>query len=396
MISLVVIIVCIVLGTINYFLRQRKYSSNPHNQFFISDVRKAKDFLKSSNLGSRVRSNQNLRFIFGISNPFTNSDSSYHSSFRKVITKSINLKNEEWKRIKNIAFESVINYANLEKGGVVEIVPWIQKITLNVVLRGYLEMDVNVDEIINVAPSIINDLWLKSKELDITMSEKNTSILETKHMLKNLFHVAHDDPLADELESPLNILIPAYETMWRVVLYAILEIKVRPSLKNEDPVEGNDFGELDNDVKVFLENPILNKDSTLWCIIHETLRLYPPTRHIHRVDENLNKFTIEVEKIHRDPKNWGEDAALFKPKRFLNLNTNNEAYIPFSGGKLKCIAADKFAPTLAATLISSILDRVDIILTQKSKETLLQKRILPFENSRRAFDKLEITLTKKK
>src|SRR5436190_1792267 len=145
----------------------------------------------------------------------------------------------------------------MENGDVLEIVPWIQQITLKVVLSGYLEMDVN-DEDIKIIPGIINDLWLKSKELD--QNKDLTSILEMKLTLKNLLgkaatsqkktggslnvmreiskiartrfpnafssNIDKKGPSADDLETPLNILIPAYETMWRVVLYAILEIKV--------------------------------------------------------------------------------------------------------------------------------------------------------------------------
>jgi hypothetical protein len=411
-----------------WVLKQIKLFANSSKHLLISDVRKAKDILKSSNLDSRVKSNQNLRLTFGISNPFTNSDSSYHCDFRKIIIKSIDLDDEGWNRIKNIAFKAVNNYSNLEKGGIVEIVPWIQRITLNVVLCGYLKMDVNVDEVINAAPGIINDLWLKSKELNRVKTENNekfTSVMETKSKLKNLFcniasgasetpnvikkisEIARKhfpnvfcsgDSFADELESPLNILIPAYETMWRVVLYAILEIKVRPSLKKDYDTKELDFKELESAVKTFLKKPnpstLKNDSSILWCIIQETLRLYPPTRHIHRVDEK-NKIVIDVEKIHRDPENWGEDATFFRPKRFLS-NKMNKAYIPFSYGKLRCVAADKFAPTLAAILISAILDRVDdIIPGQKIKESLSPKANLPFENNRRAFDKFEVTLTRK-
>lgn len=428
---LAIAVVVVVFFTLNYLFGQKKLFAIPSKHLLISDVQEAKDILISSNLDSRVKSNQNLRLTFGISNPFTNSDRSYHQDFRKLIVKSIDLNDEEWNKIKNITLKAVNDYSNLDKGGIVEIVPWIQQITLNVVLCGYLGMDVNVDKVINIAPGIINDLWLKSKELNCVKenNEKFNSIMKTKSKLKNLFRSvaseasetpnvikkiseiarkhfpnafcseATDNSLADDLESPLNILIPAYETMWRVVLYSLLEIKVRPSLKKDYDTKELNFKEIDEAVKTFLKKPnhstLKDDSSILWCIIQETLRLYPPTRHIHRVDEKHNVVTVAVEKIHRDPENWGEDATFFKPKRFLS-NEKNKAYIPFSYGKLKCVAADKFAPTLAAILISAILDRVDdIILGQKTKESLFLKANLPFENNRSAFDKVEVTLTRK-
>ncbi|GES87371.1 cytochrome P450 [Rhizophagus clarus] len=228
---------------------------------------------------------------------------------------------------------------------------------------------------------------------------KKISEIARKHFPTEFSSVTTNNSLADELETPLNILIPAYETMWRVVLYAILEIKVRPLLNKDYGITELDLKEIDNAVKTFLKKPnhsTLKKDSfILWCIIQETLRLYPPTRNIHRVDDKNNTVTIEVEKIHRDPENWGEDATFFKPKRFLS-NKMNKAHIPFSHGKLKCVAADKFAPTFSAILISAILDRVDdVILGQKTKESLSLKANLPFENNRYAFDNIEVTLIKK-
>src|SRR5205814_389750 len=126
-------------------------------------------------------------------------------------------------------------------------------------------------------------------------------------------------------------------------------------------------------------------------------RLYPPTRNIHRINDEKLRIIVEVEKIQRDPKYWGEDALFFKPERFLNeTHLSNEAqYLPFSVGRMKCVA-EKFAPALAAIIISVILNHVDdIVPNQKTREQLLQEGNLPFKNNRRAFDKLEFTITKR-
>src|SRR5438270_11474793 len=126
--NIIIIAFCVVLGTILYSLR--KFYHSP-GKIVIADAHDAKKFLSSSDIVSRARSNQHLHFAFRISNPFTNSNDSYHKSFRKIIATTINLDKEQWKRNKNIAIEAVNKYT---KDGVVEIVPWIQQITLNVVL----------------------------------------------------------------------------------------------------------------------------------------------------------------------------------------------------------------------------------------------------------------------
>ncbi|CAI2167808.1 9142_t:CDS:1 [Funneliformis geosporum] len=437
---LVIFAIFVVLGTAHYLIRQR------HQPFpqIISDAYKAKETLNHYDNASRAKSNQRLHFTFGISNPFTNPNEQYRRDFRKVITKSIKL---DWQKIKSIAQKAVNDYTHVETSQecvVVELVPWIQKITLNVVLRGYLGMT-NIDKVIDEAPSMINSLWLISKELDFITARKDENlklILETKRLLKDLFNMeassipqqkkqnethnvmmeisriarsnfpsafnkAHSDaadnfesnngfhnPSGDDLVNSLNVIIPAYETMWRVVLYAILEIKIRPLLRNKETTEGNaniDFEKLDDAVKVFLEKPKnVSKVPPLCHVIQETLRLYPPTRHIHREKEGL-RVTVDVEAIHRDPKIWGDDALLFNPERF-HKKPEEASFIPFSVGPLKCVAAE-FAPTFAAIIISVILNRVkNVTLNQEKKETLFQKENIPFENSRRAFDKFKVNI----
>ncbi|CAG8588896.1 15271_t:CDS:1 [Funneliformis mosseae] len=449
---LVIIAICVVLGTAHYLIRQRHQPT----QWIIRDANKAKQVLNNYDTASRARSNQRLHFTFGISNPFTNPDDKYRHEFRKVIAKSIKLDDKEWQNIKDIVLKTVNDYTHLETSQdsvVVEIVPWIQQITLNVVLRGYLGMT-NIDNVIDEVPSMINNLWLISKELDCITARQDENLkfmLKTNCLFKDLFNMkassrpqhkkqnktrnvmeeiskiarsrfpcafnkvpssvadaadlselnkGFHNPSGDDLVNSLNVIIPAYETMWRVVLYAILEIKIRPLLRNKETTEGiynTNFENLGNAVKVFLENPkpkILKHDSRvtpLWHVIQETLRLYPPTRHIHREKEGL-KVTVDVEAIHRDPKIWGEDALLFKPKRF-HEKPEEASFIPFSTGSMKCVASETFAPTFAAIIISAILDRVNnVALNQETKGTLFQKENGPFENNRRAFDNVKIKI----
>src|ERR1051325_11865629 len=100
----------LVAASTYYFLFIHRDS--PSNSL-IREACIAKEFLKNSDLCSRTRSNQHLHFTFGISNPFTNSDASYHAAFRKVILETINFKDDKWQRTKDIAFEAVNKYTNL-------------------------------------------------------------------------------------------------------------------------------------------------------------------------------------------------------------------------------------------------------------------------------------------
>ncbi|CAG8450002.1 7136_t:CDS:1 [Acaulospora colombiana] len=390
----------------------------------VTDPYEAKQILRNSDITSRAIPNQRLRKSFDISNPFTNSNDEYRQKFRNVIINSIGLKEDGWKRLAKLALETV-NYQKYKEKDTVELVPWIQNIALNVILRGYMGFDANIHGIVDDIPKLINDIWIKSKEFN----SNRQSISKSKCLLMNLLHKASlqqseekgighapnvlqeiskiaqkhldnvrsftqpspriDEPTADELKSPLNILLPAYETMWRVLLYAVLEIKVRGLLKSrndERKVKNNFLKRLDTEAKDLLRNPHrASKNNSLNLIVKETLRLYPATRHIHREKDGW-KYIIDVEAIHRNPTAWGSDASRFNPERFKDFSQNDH-YIPFSVGPMQCVAT-KFAPTLAAILIASVISSVDIldIVGNNTVSKYQANPDIPFENSRRSFE----------
>ncbi|RHZ64543.1 hypothetical protein Glove_323g17 [Diversispora epigaea] len=433
-------------------LLKRSYHENHYSKtFIITDIHNAKKILQETDVISRAIPNQRLKNAFGISNPFTNPDENYRIEFRNAINKTINIKNEKWKEFVKITLDT-INKKKFDRPTSIELIPWIQKITLNVVLRGYLGFHPNIHEIIEIEniPEIINKIWIDSKEFEnnkksikksnnllknilqkaysLTMTTTSSSIDNNKEKNNNVLHILSEighkhlqnttfqssqpipgftKPTVKELKSPLNIILPAYETMWRVLLYAILEIKVRKILhqKSQEKLKKQEKSEisidnLDDSVENFLNNPSYTtlKNNPLHLIVKETLRLYPATRHIHRIIDD-NKYTIDLETIHRDPKSW-KNPLLFNPERFKNHVSKDHPFIPFSMGKMKCIAADKFAPTLAAILIASVISSIEIMDIIDDKDDndegiidYYQKNPdLPFKNDRKVFEKTLFTV----
>ncbi|KAF0513780.1 cytochrome P450 [Gigaspora margarita] len=421
-------LVILLLLTIFYKKCTLHYSSS--QIFLITNIDEARKILNDSDILSRAIPNQGLKKAFQISNPFTNPNENYRKEFVKVIHKTINFDNNKWQRFANIALETVKN-EKVFKTGFIELVPWVQKITLSIILRGYLGFAANVYEVIDDIPKLINDIWLKSKQYDKNQKsiQQSISLLKNKlyraalmsqskdegiNVIQEISKIAHKhlndiqelpqltsgfiNPTEDELETPLNIIIPAYETMWRVLLYAILEIKVREFLivkNNSKMKKNNHLKDLNNSIDNFLKNPTYStlKTNSLNLIVKETLRLYPATRRIHRTC-NGRKYMIDVEKIHRDPTTWGDDSLCFKPERFEKSDTSSW-YIPFSVGKMKCAASEKFAPTVAAILIAAVLSSVDIVdvVDNEAINKYRKNPDLPFENHRLAFDKMIVNLT---
>lgn len=106
----------------------------------------------------------------------------------------------------------------------------------------------------------------------------------------------------------------------------------------------------------------------LSCVIKECLRLYPPVYFITRETvqlETLDGFRIPkgthirvpVLALHRDPSIWGEDAAEFKPDRFLDkelVERTKLFWLPFVHGPRNCIG-QRFAMLEIKAFVAQIL-----------------------------------------
>lgn len=95
----------------------------------------------------------------------------------------------------------------------------------------------------------------------------------------------------------------------------------------------------------------LSKLTYLEMVVKESLRHYPVGPFIARKtsedfpfkDGILPKDTIilmNIRKLHKDPKYWGDDAAQFNPERFLPEKFDKMhpyTFLAFSGGPRNCM-----------------------------------------------------------
>ena len=66
---------------------------------------------------------------------------------------------------------------------------------------------------------------------------------------------------------------------------------------------------------------------------------------------------LNILSLHRNPKYWGEDAALFRPERFESENLSKihpYAFVPFSGGPRICLGF-KYATNIMKTAVCYLL-----------------------------------------
>jgi hypothetical protein len=132
----------------------------------------------------------------------------------------------------------------------------------------------------------------------------------------------------------MNLILLAYETMCRVVMRCFLEIRYR-NARN-----GPDWSRIMEEYLKDLEGSDDKEPKHIWKpssagvrpmdIVKETLRLYPPTRRVHRnLDGQI--CAIDIEKCQRSELLAGADPLLFSPERWQDiklrvakLNTNKE------------------------------------------------------------------------
>ncbi|KAJ5502870.1 Cytochrome P450 [Penicillium fimorum] len=198
---------------------------------------------------AKAIANRHLPIAFGIDNAFTRSDSIHTSMFVEKVKPMINLSAEQWHSVSEFARvttnhwiehsfpgldHSCGNSSHKEQSKVrnkisvdhncIKVASLAQILSLKIVLWQIFDQktqDKTCDESLLKLAQSINRVWVSSKvksnDNDIPKFEGDV-LLQTS--LENVFG-KHDRPE----DNPLNLILPSFETMWRVVLRTFLEIK---------------------------------------------------------------------------------------------------------------------------------------------------------------------------
>ena len=249
----------------------------------------------------------------------------------------------------------------------------------------------------------INRTWINSKEEHIVKFEDNH---ELQALLREAFPCHGQGTY-----NMLNILIPSFETMWRVVLRGFLQVRFSVSAGREWCNVLAGFAE-SRTKKQFEWHPkweALSADegtnplphNSTWVsssaeeVVKEVLRLYPPTRRIFRVYQWVedSKFSnvknwgtkrsllnieqragdynrdarvteeiiaADIEACHLDPGIWGIDAETFDPLRWHEMtDKEKEAFMPFGGLPFGCPAQNVFGPRMIGFLMGTLITALD-------------------------------------
>ncbi|PVH79422.1 hypothetical protein DL98DRAFT_516060 [Cadophora sp. DSE1049] len=365
MFALVIAVILLAWHLIGICVRQspRQHACPRH----IRDVQEARRILRNSTLESRAIPNERLVMVFGINNAFTTTDSENHRAFVCQAKDLIRSKEDEWMTVA-LAAQKVVDTGPmpLQDGTNTEsflIVKLVQSLVFRIVIiKFFPRSDTPSDEDVDFITTKINSLWLASKSCSSSdtaelLHDKKELLRKLNSFIRPQTSIQQWDKVPGE-DNPLNRILPAYETLWRVVLHCFLEVRFRAS-PSDALIYKSIFEQFFNQpCQHTFETPFSPSTITVRRIVDETLRLYPPTRRINRqLSDAL--VAIDIEHIHRDAQNWGHDVLEFRPARWDEKKFKKMAYMSFGMGRFECPAKNTFGPMMIGVLVGTLLAGVD-------------------------------------
>ncbi|KAK4204777.1 putative cytochrome P450 [Triangularia verruculosa] len=309
--------------------------------FSFAGVKKPKDTLPL-----RAAANARIASAFGLTNSLTTSTPSVHRLFFRKVALHINRPDRSWKALFQIATATLTAELRRDTGWPLRIAEAARITSLSVVLYDNFDIAEPIPrDILRKITDEINDQWIVTKYSD---SPPQSPRMLNLHLADcNLSHRFTNRTITDPDESGeiLSIIMPQYETLWRVVLATyLLAFHIYPSptlaarISSVPACLGSNSGEEKEALK----------------LAKEGLRLTPSNKRIYRHTPGPlpTQIKADLELMHRHPSIWGPTALEFNPSRFDNLTPlQQEAYLPFSSRPHRCPAFSGFGDRMVTCLV---------------------------------------------
>lgn len=353
---------------------------------------------------SRAIPNGRLAQAFGIDNAFTATNENDRTEFQKKANQKLEAQNEKTRKeiaalAKQILHEKIqISDAGQMKIHLVSLVQTLSlKISLHVLFqKNPLALD---DEAVSSLAWTINAIWILSKNLCPNQEQLK---FHQDNLSKDLKSLLPSYSFTCPKDTPMNFIIPAYETLWRVVLLGFIEIAFRhPSstdlwrsalAKYMAQPTSQQFS------KPRAEPPEEMPSISAKDLAMEALRLYPPTKRVYRTFQyrtcpELVTVAADIEHVHRNPKLWGPDSTMYVPGRWASEPQNlSKIFLPFGGKPMVCPAKGGFGPMIIAMLLAVLVNEFNAgewkLEGDEAGETEMKKWMekpsQPLDSSRRA------------
>ncbi|CCU74915.1 cytochrome P450/P450 [Blumeria hordei DH14] len=357
------------LVTVAFFLRKRFQKIPPSERFLRhanadntkkhggeSNVSNKKKRLYPTlfdpDLKKRALVNRRLVRMFGLENAFTTEDKEQYDRYMSLVRKKLGAFSDAYwvatSRHASICSGYLIE--KTQKSGALNLASLVQCLTFRIMLSNFISDTLHPsDSQIELLADRVNSLWMASKDPEVTPEKEEASKRDLFVLLDDIF----GEPVVEGEKNPLNLIIPAYESIWRVVFRCFLEVRFRSSLMQRQNFEES--------LARFLKAPKSDtfgygdQNSTpVAFLVNEALRMYPPTRRISRQTKS-GIIKVDIESMHRDPEIWGTDASCFRPSRWIQIpNEAKVSFIPFGAGKFECPAKRTVGPMMIGLLVASL------------------------------------------
>lgn len=197
------------------------------------------------------------------------------------------LYSKDWEKVATLAATTLESLGFLERisnagDSLIRTVPIAsvsQVLCLTVVLSIILHVDVDKTQYKDVLKlaNAINRIWISSKDADDGRRPSYQTERAFHDILTSIFP---NIEIGNPASNPLNLILPSFETLWRIVLRTSMEVGF---------LAGSRSPEFKQALVEFIRSPTreqfnqkFNPSISASNVISEALRLYPPTRRVHR------------------------------------------------------------------------------------------------------------------
>lgn len=295
---------------------------------------------------SRAIPNQRLKDAFDILNCFVTADKRVCDEFRADAKKHVAIGEAKWAQIRDevqMDLESLMKAQ--DSSSTVPLIPMIQTLCLKTVVRVFQDFIgvTNIafgDELFSEIADEVNKQWIRSKNIK-DIDEWKWSKDSPLHKLMRALTGGQVTPET----TPLKVILPGYETLWRVVLRCFFEIEYRGH-ENRNKWRDILTQFVNSPSMATLTTPIPSSSSELSAdiIAKEALRLYPPSRRIYRRFQDKAGKQIDaaadIEALHRQDEVWGAEREKFIPARWKDLKARDvqKHFLAFGQAPFACVA----------------------------------------------------------
>ncbi|KAI9376781.1 hypothetical protein BJX61DRAFT_538479 [Aspergillus egyptiacus] len=322
---------------------------------------------------ARPAANHTLQEVFGIDNAFTTDEAGDIQHFVTKVKNLIDLSPDEWDDLGSFIRLAVRRAVNVKVGNKnevrIKLALMIRTLTLRAVIWVLLRL--GRDKCNAVDDSHFERLGDTIHRAWINMEAGDAVEFKDNHDLqKQLAEFFGDDCILNPKDSPLNLILPGFEGFWWIVLREYIEMEARGSQNLKEIMIAFAQSPTQGRFKV----PASPDDISAEFIVREALRLYPPSRRIHRAflfSESAQPTAVpaDIEACQTDPAIWGPDSLEFNPRRWTNATKEQQSsFLAFGSASFQCHAYPGFEPRITGLLVGILLDEFQIGCTLVSDD----------------------------